>query len=137
MADNDERYQRGREVILRVWGQEQGSQILQRWQELSPDLERQIVEYMYADRWALSAPAPDLKTRSLVQVAALVALGRATQLRVHLVGALRNGATVREIVETVLQVGLLAGFPTSWDALGVCNEVFAEERAQSRQAGEG
>src|SRR6188508_512115 len=29
MADNDDRYQRGREVILRVWGQEQGSQILQ------------------------------------------------------------------------------------------------------------
>ena len=134
MADNDDRYQRGREVILSVWGQEQGSQILQRWQELSPDLERQIVEYMYADRWALAAPAPDLKTRSLVQVAALVALGRATQLRVHLLGALKNGATEREIVESVLQVGLLAGFPTSWDALGVCNEVFAEYRAQSTQA---
>ena len=137
MADNDDRYQRGREVILSVWGQEQGSQILQRWQDLSPDLERQIVEYMYADRWALEAPAPDLKTRSLVQVAALVAVGRATQLRVHLIGALRNGASEREIVETVLQVGLLAGFPTSWDALGVCNEVFADYRAQSARGTEG
>ena len=56
MADNDDRYQRGREVILSVWGQEQGAQILQRWHELSPDLERQIVEYMYADRWALAPP---------------------------------------------------------------------------------
>jgi 4-carboxymuconolactone decarboxylase len=134
MADSDDRYQRGREVILRVWGEEQGEQILQRWHELSPDLERQIVEYMYADRWALGAPAPDLKTRSLVQVAALVAVGRAAQLRLHLLGALMNGATEREIVETVLQVGLLAGFPTSWDALVVCNEVFAEHRAQSAKA---
>ena len=132
MADNDDRYQRGREVILSVWGQEQGSQILQRWQELSPDLERQIVEYMYADRWALAAPAPDLKTRSLIQVAALIALGRATQLRVHLIGALKNGVTEREIVETVLQVGLLAGFPTSWDALGVCNDVFVDYRAENK-----
>ena len=131
MADEDDRYRRGREVVLRVWGPEDGARILDRWQELSPDLERQIVEYMYADRWALEAPAPDLKTRSLVQVAALVALGRATQLRVHLVGALRNGASEREIVEAILQVGLLAGFPTSWDALGVCNEVFAEERARA------
>jgi len=131
MADNDERYQRGRRVVLDVWGDEQGAQILQRWQDLSPDLERQIIEYMYADRWALSAPAPDLKTRSLVQIATLAALGRATQLRVHLIGALRNGATEQEIVETMLQVGLLAGFPTSWDALGVCNEVFAEYRSRS------
>ena len=131
MANSDDRYQRGRDVILHVWGQEQGAQILKRWHDLSPDLERQIVEYMYADRWALPAPSPDLKTRSLVQIATLAALGRATQLRVHLIGALRNGASEKEIVETMLQVGLLAGFPTSWDALGVCNEVFAEERARS------
>ena len=128
MAHETERYERGRQVILDVWGEEQGGQILGRWHDLSPDLERQIVEYMYADRWALAAPAPDLKTRGLVQVATLAALGRATQLRVHLLGALRNGNSEREIVETILQVGLLAGFPTSWDALAVCNEVFREYR---------
>jgi 4-carboxymuconolactone decarboxylase len=132
MADESDRYQRGREVILDVWGPEQGAAILDSWRDLSPDLERQIVEYMFGDRWALSAPAPDLKTRSLVHVAALTALGRSTQLRLHLVGALRNGATEREIVETILQVGLLAGLPTSWDALAVCNEVFAERRSTSK-----
>jgi 4-carboxymuconolactone decarboxylase len=135
MADESERYQRGREVILGVWGQEQGSAILDRWRDLSPDLEHQIVEYMYGDRWALSAPAPELKTRSLVHVATLTALGRATQLRVHLVGALRSGNTEKEIVETILQVGLLAGFPTSWDALAVCNDVFAEQRKASEGGG--
>jgi 4-carboxymuconolactone decarboxylase len=135
VTDEDGRYERGREVIRSVWGAEQGDAILNRWRDLSPDLERQIVEYMYADRWALSAPAPDLKTRSLVQIATLAALGRATQLRVHLIGALRNGATEQEIVETMLQVGLLAGFPTSWDALTVCNEVFAEQRQGAKRGG--
>ena len=134
MADSDDRYQRGREVILNVWGQEQGSQILQRWQELSPDLERQIVEFMYGDLWTRPGPAPDRKTRSIVHVATLTALHRPTQLRTHVLGALQNGASEREIVETVLQVGLLAGFPTSWDALVVCNEVFAEYRAQSEES---
>jgi 4-carboxymuconolactone decarboxylase len=137
MADDTERYQRGRDVILDVWGEEQGTAILERWRELSPDLERQIVESMFGDRWALPAPAPDLKTRSLVHVATLTALGRATQLRVHLIGALRNGSTEREIVETILQVGLLAGFPTSWDALAVCKEVFAEERREGAGPGQG
>lgn len=128
MHDSDDRYARGRAVILEIWGPEEGARILERWSELSPDLERQIVEYMFGDRWALEAPAPDRRTRSLVHVATLTALHRPTQLRVHLIGALRNGASEREIVETILQVGLLAGFPTSWDALAVCNDVFAEQR---------
>ena len=84
-----------------------------------------------------SGAGPDLKTRSLVHVATLTALGRATQLRVHLIGALRNGATEREIVETILQVGLLAGFPTSWDALAVCKEVFSERRGKAASPGHG
>ena len=135
MSDSDERYERGRAVILDIWGPDEGAQILARWHDLSPDLERQIVEYMFGDRWALDAPAPDRKTRSIVHVAALTALHRPTQLRVHLIGALRNGATEREIVETVLQVGLLAGFPTSWDALAVCNDVFTEWRERTDATG--
>jgi 4-carboxymuconolactone decarboxylase len=134
MSDDMERYERGRAVILDIWGADEGAQILSRWHDLSPDLERQIVEYMYGDRWTLEAPAPDRRTRSLVHVATLTALHRPTQLRVHLIGALRNGSTEREIVETILQVGLLAGFPTSWDALAVCNEVFAEQRQSAQPA---
>lgn len=129
----DDRYQRGRDVILDIWGPEDGAAILDRWHELSPDLERQIVEYMFGDLWAKTSPAPDRRTRSLIHVATLTALHRPTQLRTHILGALRNGASEREIVETVLQVGLLAGFPTSWDALGVCNEVFREERERQSE----
>jgi 4-carboxymuconolactone decarboxylase len=127
-AGSLDRYERGRAVILDIWGPDEGAAILARWHDLSPDLERQIVEYMFGDRWSLPAPAPDRKTRSLVHVATLTALHRPTQLRVHLIGALKNGASEREIVEIILQVGLLAGFPTSWDALAVCNEVFSEWR---------
>ena len=127
----DERYQRGREVILDVWGPDEGAAVLGRWQEISPDLERQIVEFMYGDLWTRPSPAPDRHTRSLIHVATLTALHRPTQLRTHIIGALRNGASEREIVEVILQVGLLAGFPTSWDGLAVCNEVFREQRTKA------
>jgi 4-carboxymuconolactone decarboxylase len=131
----DERYQRGREVILDVWGPEDGAAVLDRWQEISPDLERQIVEFMYGDLWTRPAPAPNHHLRSLIHVATLTALHRPTQLRTHIIGALRNGASEREIVEVILQVGLLAGFPTSWDGLAVCSEVFREQRAKSTASG--
>lgn len=126
--DEQERYSLGREVILEVWGPVQGEAFVQRLRELSPDLERQIVSYMFGDLWSRPSPAPDRKTRSLIHVATLTALNRPNQLRVHLVGALNNGATEQEIVETILQVGLLAGFPTSWDALIACRSTFQEYR---------
>ena len=124
--DERERYELGGDLILDVWGREYGGEILKRLHDLAPDLERQIVSHLYGDLW--TRPAPDRKTRSLVTVAVMTALHRPNQLRVHLVGALNNGATEQEIVETVLQVGLLAGFPTSWDALISCGQVFEEYR---------
>ena len=125
-VDERERHQLGRELILEVWGQAYGGEILSRLERLAPDLERQIASHLYGDLW--TRPTPDRKTRSLVTVAVMTALHRPNQLRVHLVGALNNGATEQEIVETVLQVGLLAGFPTSWDALISCGQVFEEYR---------
>jgi 4-carboxymuconolactone decarboxylase len=126
--DERERYELGRDVILQVWGPAGGEAFIERLRELSPDLERQIVSYMFGDLWSRDAPAPDRKTRSLIHVATLTALHRPNQLRVHLIGALNNGASEQEIVETILQVGLLAGFPTSWDALIACQETFREHR---------
>ncbi len=127
--DESERYDLGRSLILEVWGAEYGGEILDRLCQLAPDLERQIVSHLYGDLWTRGAPAPDRKTRSLISIAALTALHRPNQLRVHLVGALNNGAAEQEIVEVILQVGLLAGFPTSWDALIACRQVFEEYRA--------
>jgi 4-carboxymuconolactone decarboxylase len=125
-VDEQERYRLGRELILEVWGEQFGGEILRRLNGLAPDLENQIVSHLYGNLWTREPPAPDRKTRSLITVAVLAALHRPNQLRVHLVGALNNGASEAEIVEIILQVGLLAGFPTSWDALIMCRQVFEE-----------
>jgi 4-carboxymuconolactone decarboxylase len=128
--DVDERYRRGGELVREVWGEQLGAEIMRRWREISPGLERQIVEFMYGDLWSRpSPPGPDRKSRSLAIVGILCALNRAHQLRVHLVGALNNGASETEIEEIILTAGLLAGFPTSWDAMIQARKVFDEYRA--------
>lgn len=135
--DVDERYRQGRELILDVWGQAYGGEILRRLQGLAPELERQIVEFMYGHVWSRPAPpGPDRKTRSLATIAVLSALNRAHQLRVHIVGALNNGATEAEIVDILLMTGLLAGFPSAWDSLIQAKQVFEEYRGGAfHQAG--
>jgi 4-carboxymuconolactone decarboxylase len=71
-------------------------------------------------------PALDLRTRELITVAVLAALGSCEpQLAFHTAGALRAGATETEIVETVTQVALYAGIPRTLNALAVAREALA------------
>lgn len=65
----------------------------------------------------------DLKTRSLVTVAMLTALGRSHELKGHLRGALNNGATPEELREVLLHAAVYCGAPLAVDAFRVAQEV--------------
>jgi len=60
-------------------------------------------------------------------VAALTAMGNATpQLKVHIHAALNVGVTREEIVETIMQMAVYAGFPAALNGLMAAKEVFAQ-----------
>jgi 4-carboxymuconolactone decarboxylase len=67
----------------------------------------------------------DLKTRSLVTIAMLTALGRAQELRGHVRGALNNGASLEEIREVLLHAAVYCGAPLAIDAFRNAQEVVA------------
>jgi 4-carboxymuconolactone decarboxylase len=69
-------------------------------------------------------PGLDLRTRSLLTVAALTALNRPDELRMHIAGALRNGVTREELEEIFIHVGLYAGFPCAVTANRVAQQLF-------------
>ena len=79
------------------------------------------IEHAYGGVW--SRPDLGLKERSLVTVAALVALGRAVRLARHLEGALNTGWTPVELREACLHLVAYAGFPAAGDALQSLSEV--------------
>jgi 4-carboxymuconolactone decarboxylase len=66
----------------------------------------------------------DRKTRSIVNIAALTAMGRPAQLASHVQGAINNGATVAEIKEVLLQTAVYCGLPAATDAFKVAEEVL-------------
>jgi 4-carboxymuconolactone decarboxylase len=68
-----------------------------------------------------------LKTRSMINIAMLAALGRPHEFRLHLAGALNNGVTKDEIAEILIQVGGYAGFPCAVDGFRQAREVFKEK----------
>ena len=64
-----------------------------------------------------------LKTRSLITVAMLTALGKQHELKGHLRGALNNGATPAELQEVLLHAAVYCGVPTAVEAFRTAAEV--------------
>ncbi|MDH0336802.1 carboxymuconolactone decarboxylase family protein [Metapseudomonas otitidis] len=122
---NDEsRYQRGLAKLKEIDG-EAGERVVESLAGIAPDFARYLVEFPFGDIY--SRPGLDLKSREIAVVAALTALGNAApQLKVHVHGALNVGASRTEIVETIMQMAVYAGFPAALNGLAVAREVFEQ-----------
>ncbi len=92
--------------------------------EHAPKLADLTDDVLFADIWE----RPDLspRDRSLITIAALVALGRDAQLVGHLRRALANGLTEDELAEAITHLAFYAGWPAAMSAVGVLASVTAE-----------
>ncbi|MEF2280428.1 carboxymuconolactone decarboxylase family protein [Deinococcus sp. YIM 134068] len=94
-----------REVIFGA----QEERILARLSALDPDLMAYVRDFAYDTVY--ERPGLDLRTKELIACALLVSLGSPPELRTHLRGALRAGATEAEVRETLLLCVPYLGFP--------------------------
>jgi 4-carboxymuconolactone decarboxylase len=90
------------------------------------DFTRPMQEHITAKAWGdvWQRPGLDLKTRSLITVAMLTALGKQHELKGHVRGALNNGASVNEIQEVLLHATIYCGVPAAVDAFRSAAEVI-------------
>src|SRR5919197_6776361 len=87
---------------------------------------RFVIEAAYGDVY--SRPGLSLRDRQIATVAVLVALGRSSQLPVHLRSSLKAGLSAEELREIILQTAVLAGFPQAMNAWSTLRTVLAEPR---------
>jgi 4-carboxymuconolactone decarboxylase len=85
--------------------------------DLAPKLAELTDNVLYGDVW--ERPELSKRDRSLVTVAALIALNRPDQLRSHLRIARENGATQEELIETITHLAFYTGWPNAVTAIGV------------------
>ena len=90
--------------------------------DFDPKLADLTDDVLYGDIW--ERPQLSKRDRSLVTVAALIALNRPEQLRSHLIMARKNGVTQEEVVETITHLAFYCGWPNAVNAIGVAKEVF-------------
>jgi len=92
------------------------------------DIQRKVVEFCFGDTWGREGSHIDLKTRRLLTIAALVSQGKERQLRNQIGGALDQGITAEEVVETIVHLIAYVGFPAGLTGLEIANEVFASRK---------
>lgn len=90
--------------------------------DVAPKLADLTDTVLFGDVW--ERPGLARRDRSLITVAALIALNRPEQLRSHMVLARENGVTEAELVETITQLAFYAGWPNAIAAVGIAREVF-------------
>lgn len=90
--------------------------------EFTMPMQEYITRNAWGDVW--QRPGLDMKTRSLVTLALLAALGKQHELKGHVRGALNNGATAQEIQEVLLHTSIYCGVPTAVDAFRSAAEVI-------------
>ena len=90
--------------------------------DVFPKLGELTEKVVFGDVW--ERPALAKRDRSLITVAALVALCRPDQIRGHVWRALDNGVTRTELVEVITHLAFYSGWPKSMSAIRVAKEVF-------------
>jgi 4-carboxymuconolactone decarboxylase len=122
--DEKDQHERGLKLRINMFGREAVEKRMSAFGEFGKPLQHIINAYAYGDVWSRTALPP--ATKSLVMVGMMAAAGHPNELRVHLNGAVKNGATPEQIQEVLLLLTLYCGIPSANEAHRIAAEVLRE-----------
>lgn len=92
--------------------------------EFSAPWQEYVTHHAWGAVW--TRPGLDRRTRSMLTVALLAALGHQHELGIHLRAAIRNGVTAAELREVLTHTAVYAGIPAANTAFGIAQQVLAD-----------
>ena len=117
-----EKYEKGMAVRREVLGSDYVDKAMASATDFTKPLQDLVTENCWGEIWTRDAIPK--KTRSLVTIAILAALKAPAEIKLHVRGALRNGCTVEEIQDVLLQATVYCGVPAGIDAFRAAKEVI-------------
>lgn len=126
-ADDDALFKKGLPIRRAVLGPEYVDASMAKADDFMMSFQRATTAIAWG--WAWGDDTLSRKTRSLLNLAMLTALGRTPEIKLHVKGALNNGITVEEIKATLLHATAYCGIPAGLDAFKAAHEVLLAEGA--------
>ena len=130
---DESRFDLGMRVRREVLGDEHVDRAQARQTSFDADFQRFITEMAWGTLWA--RPDLDRRTRSIITIAILAALGRADELALHIRASRNTGVMQDEIAEALLHVAVYAGVPAANTAFTIAREILTppdEQTADTR-----
>ena len=126
-APRSARFEAGMQARKEVLGAAHVERSLARAKPFSAPVQELVTEYCWGEIW--TRDGLERRTRSLLNLVMLTALGRNHELGVHVRGAINNGCTVEEIQEALLQTAVYCGVPAALESFRVAERVLEELEA--------
>ena len=123
---HDERARNGLQTRREVLGAEYVDKAMASVDEFNAEFTELLNTYCWNDIW--NRPGLPRKTRSVLNLGMLVALGKEHELKLHINGALNNGLTKDEIKEVLLKTEIYCGVPAAVVAFRAAREVFSQRK---------
>jgi 4-carboxymuconolactone decarboxylase len=120
-ALSDPQFDKGLATRKQVMGEDFVARAFAGVTDFTAPIQQHITRAAWGDVW--QRPGLDLKTRSIITVALLTALGKQHELKGHVRGALNNGVTPEELQEILLHAAVYCGVPTAVEAFRTAAEV--------------
>jgi 4-carboxymuconolactone decarboxylase len=117
----------GLEVRRAVLGDAHVDRAIERTTDFTAPFQEFITRYAWGGVW--TREGLDRRTRSVITLSVLTALGRENEIAMHVRAALRNGLTAEEIGEVFIHTAIYAGVPAANSAFAIAQKVIEEEQA--------
>lgn len=115
----------GMQARTRVLGEEYVQRAMKGADSFNAEFQHLVTEYCWGGVWGRSALTD--RQRSLNNLCMLAALNRPEEFKTHFRGALRNGCTLDELRDTLLQVAVYCGVPAGVEAFRLARQVLDAE----------
>ncbi len=120
----DQQFEQGLQMRKQVMGEAFVDKAFSNLDAFTEPLQEFVTRNAWGTTWCRDGL--DLKTRSLLTISMLTALGRANEIKGHVRGAVNNGASMQEIQETLLHSAVYCGMPLAIEAFRSAHEVLKE-----------
>ena len=127
---SDDRFEKGMAMRKSVLGAEHVARAEANKTDFDADYQRYITESAWGSIW--TRPGLDKKTRHLLAIAMLAALGKQDELAMHIRATRNTGVSPEEVREVFLQVSVYAGVPVANSAFAVAKRVYKELESEAK-----
>ncbi|HIE19769.1 MAG TPA: 4-carboxymuconolactone decarboxylase [Rhodospirillales bacterium] len=120
-----EQFDIGLAIRKEVLGEEYVDAALAKSDDFNRDFQHMVTEHCWGGTWGRGVLTK--QQRSILNLGMLAALNRQHEFKLHLLGALTNGVSLKEIREVLLQIAIYCGIPAGVEAFRIAREVFKAE----------